>query len=317
MAEFDWNALKSFLAVARTGRLTAAAGRLGADHTTVGRRIEALEQALGVKLFWRSPNGYALTAQGERFVTTAEGMESLALKARGEVGEAATSVRGAVRIGAPEGFGSYFLARRMAALAERHPKLEVQLVAMPAILSLSKREADLAITLRCPPKGRLLARKLTDYRLRLYGAPSYLDARAPITHRGDLAGQRFIGYIEDLLYAEELDYLEALGAEIAVGLKSSNLIAQLQATLAGAGLCILPDFIGLTEPGLVPVLGDAVSLTRSFWLVTHPDLAGLARVQAVSSFVVEAVKRAKKLFLGTEPPPRTGAQPRSAPPPRP
>ena len=315
MAEFDWNALKSFLAVARTGRLTAAAGRLGADHTTVGRRIDALEQALGAKLFWRSPNGYALTAQGERLMATAEGMESLALKARGEVGDAALSVSGAVRIGAPEGFGSYFLARHMAALGRRHPELEVQLVAMPAILSLSKREADLAITLRCPPKGRLVARKLTDYRLRLYGAPAYLDGRAPIVARRDLIGHRFIGYIEDLLYAEELDYLEVLGAEIAVGLKSSNLIAQLRATLAGAGLCILPDFIGAAEAGLVPVLGDEVTLTRSFWLVTHPDLASLARVQAVSSFVVDAVKQAKGLFLGAEPPPRTGAPPRSAPPP--
>jgi len=298
MAEFDWNALKSFLAVARTGRLTAAAGRLGADHTTVGRRIDALEHALGAKLFWRSPNGYALTGQGERLLATAEGMESLVLQARTEVGDAALSVSGAVRLGAPEGFGSYFLARRMAALGQRHPELEVQLVAMPAILSLSKREADLAITLRCPPKGRLVARKLTDYRLRLYGAPAYLDGRSPIAHRGDLAGHRFIGYIEDLLYAEELDYLEVLGAKIEVGLKSSNLIAQLQATLAGAGLCILPDFIGLTEPGLVPVLGESVTLTRAFWLVTHPDLASLARVRAVSDFVVEEVKGAKALFLG-------------------
>ena len=298
MAEFDWNGFKSFLAVARAGRLTAAAARLGIDHTTVGRRIDALEQALGAKLFWRSPGGYALTAQGERLLATAEAMESVALKAAGEVGDAALSAGGAVRIGAPEGFGSYFLARRMAALGERHPKLEVQLVAMPAILSLSKREADLAITLRCPPKGRLLARKLTDYRLRLYGAPAYLAARPPIVGRADLAGHRFIGYIEDLLYAEELDYLAVLGASIEVSLKSSNLIAQLQATLDGAGLCILPDFIGLTEPGLVPVLGEAVSLTRAFWLVTHPDLAGLARVQAVSSFVADEVRAAKGLFVG-------------------
>jgi DNA-binding transcriptional LysR family regulator len=298
MADFDWNALKSFLAVARAGRLTAAAARLGADHTTVGRRIDALERALEARLFWRSPGGYALTAQGERLLATAEAMESVALKAVGEVGDGALSAGAVVRIGAPEGFGSYFLARGMAALGTRHPGLEIQLVAMPAVLSLSKREADLAVTLRCPPKGRLLARKLTDYRLRLYGAPAYLDARPPIATRADLAGHRFIGYIEDLLYTDELDYLGVLGNPVEVGLKSSNLIAQLQATLAGAGLCILPDFIGLTEPGLVPVLGEAVNLTRTFWLVTHPDLAGLARVRAVSSFVAEEVKGARELFMG-------------------
>jgi DNA-binding transcriptional LysR family regulator len=298
MAEFDWNALKSFLAVARTGRLTAAAARLGADHTTVARRIDALEAALTAKLFWRSPTGYTLTSHGERLLSTAEAVESLALKAKGEVGEASLSVSGAVRIGAPEGFGSYFLARRMADLGRWHPDLEVQLVAMPATFSLSKREADLAITLKCPPKGRLIARKLTDYQLRLYGARSYLDGRAPISRRADLGGHRFIGYIEDLLYAEELDYLEALGGQVDVALKSSNLIAQLQATLAGAGLCILPDFIGAAEPSLVPVLSGEVRLTRTFWLVTHPDLANLARVQAVSAFIVEAVKQSKNLFLG-------------------
>ncbi len=298
MAEFDWNALKSFLAVARAGRLTAAAARLGADHTTVGRRIEGLEQALATKLFWRSPNGYALTVHGERLLATAEGMETLALKARGEIGGASMSVSGAVRIGAPEGFGSYFLAGQMAALGARHPDLEVQLVAMPATFSLSKREADLAVTLKCPPSGRLVARKLTDYRLRLYGAPSYLEARPPIRGRADLPGHRYIGYIEDLLYAEELDYLQVLGAEIEVGLKSSNLIAQLQATLAGAGLCILPDFIGLTQPRLIPVLGEEVTLTRSFWLIAHPDMASLARVRAVSAFVVKAVRGAKRAFLG-------------------
>jgi DNA-binding transcriptional LysR family regulator len=299
MAEFDWNALKSFLAVARTGRLTAAAGRLGADHTTVARRIDALEAALTTKLFWRSPTGYTLTAHGERLLVSAEAMESLALKARSEVGDAALAVSGAVRIGAPEGFGSYFLARRMADLGRRHPDLEVQLVATPATFSLSKREADLAVTLRCPPKGRLVARKLTDYRLRLYGARSYLAEHAPIARRADLIGHRFIGYIEDLLYAEELDYLEALGGKVEVQLKSSNLIAQLQATLAGAGLCILPDFIGGAESALVPVLSEEVSLTRAFWLVTHPDLASLARVQAVSAFVVEAVRQAKDSFLGS------------------
>lgn len=298
VAEFDWDGLKAFLAVARTGRLTAAAARLHADHTTVARRIGALEHALKAKLFSRAPTGYSLTPHGERLMETAEGMESLAIAAQCAVGEADLTVSGVVRIGAPEGFGSYFLAPRMATLVERHPELEVQIVAIPGVLSLSKREADLAVSLSPPREGRLITRKLTDYRLSLYASRAYLEAGSPIESRADLSGRSFIGYIEELLYAPELDYLQAPDIEITARLKSSNLIAQLRAALAGGGLCVLPDFIARHEPELLPVLPDAVGLTRSFWLVTHADLKGLARVKAVSEFLVEEVRRSRAAFEG-------------------
>jgi DNA-binding transcriptional LysR family regulator len=298
MAEFDWNDLRAFLAVARTGRLTAAAARLGADHTTVGRRIAALEHALKAKLFTRAPTGYTLTPHGERLMPQAEAMESLALSAQSEVGGTDLSVSGAVRIGAPEGFGSYFLAPRLSQLADAHPELEVQLVAIPGVLSLSKREADLAVALSPPREGRLLARKLTDYRLGLYGSPAYLDGRPPLQTRADLAAHRFIGYIEDLLYAPELDYMGAPDVAVTVRLKSSNLIAQLRACLAGAGLCVIPNFIAAQEPGLVRVLPDQVELTRSFWLLGHPDLKNLARIRAASDFIAAEVKRSKAAFMG-------------------
>ena len=298
VSDFNWNDLRAFLAVARTARLTTAAARLGMDHTTVGRRIAALETGLGARLFDRSPQGYALTPHGERLMPTAERIESLTLTAAADLGEADQAVTGVVRIGAPEGFGSYVLAPLMAPLAERHPGLDIQLVAISGVLSLSKREADIAVTLSPPREGRLLTRKLTDYRLSLYGAPAYLDARPPITSRADLGDHRFIGYIEDLLYAPELDYMEAPDVEIHVRLKSSNLIAQLQAALAGAGLCVLPDFIAADHPGLRRVLPDLVGLDRSLWLVTHQDLKTLARIRAVTDFMIEQVKGARPAFLG-------------------
>ena len=297
MAEFDWNNLRAFLAVARTGRLTAAAAKLKADHATVSRHIGALEASLNARLFDRSPTGYTLTPQGERLLATAEQIEALTLTAASEVRGADLSVSGTVRVGAPEGFGSYFLAPRLAALADLHPDLEIELVAIPGVLSLSKREADIAVALSRPHEGRLLARKLTDYSLSLYGAPSYLDARPPLTTRAEMSGHRFIGYIEDLLYAPELDYMDAPDAEIAVQLRSSNLIAQLRAACAGAGLCVLPDFIAATEPGLVRVLPGQVGLTRSFWLLTHADLKGLARVRAVADFITGAVAEARAVLL--------------------
>lgn len=298
MSEFDWNDLRAFLAVARTGRLTTAAARLEADHTTVGRRIAGLEAELGARLFDRTPGGHVLTAHGERLMPMAETMESLAIRAAGELGEADQTLTGTVRIGAPEGFGSYVIAPLMAALADRHPELEIQLVAIPGLVNLSKREADIAVTLSAPREGRLVSRRLTDYRLGLYAAPAYLDARPPIKSRADMSGQRFIGYIDDLLYAPELNYMDAPDVEVRVRLQSSNLIAQLQAALAGAGLCVLPDFIAAREPGLRRVLPEAVRLERSLWLVTHADLRRLARIRAVTSLIIEAVRADRRRFVG-------------------
>ena len=297
MAEFDWNDLKAFLAVARTGRLTAAAARLGADHTTVGRRITALEGALGVALFHRSPSGYALTDEGERLTPCAEAMESSALNAQGALDPRDGAVTGEVRIGAPEGFGSYFLAPRLCRLGERHPALEVQLVAVPGVFSLSKREADLAVTLSPPTEGRLTARKLTDYALGFYASADYLRRHGPIADLQALSGHRLIGYIEDLVYTPELDYLAQIKLSVAPKLKSSNLIAQLKATAAGAGVCVLPRFIAAGEPDLRPVLTQALSLTRELWLIGHADLRNLARVKAVAEFLVEEVRAARGLFL--------------------
>ena len=296
MSDFNWNDLRAFLAVARTARLTTAAARLGMDHTTVGRRIAALEIGLGARLFDRSPQGYALTPHGERLMPTAERIESLALTAAADLGEADQAVTGVVRIGAPEGFGSYVLAPLMAPLAERHPALDIQLVAISGVLSLSKREADIAVTLSTPREGRLVSRKLTDYGLSLYAAPAYLDARPPIRTRADMAGQRFVGYIEDLLYSPELDYMQAPDVDIHVSVQSSNLIAQLQATLAGAGLCVLPDFIAAKQPGLIRVLPDAVHLERSLWLVVHADLRNLARIRVGTDMIAASVRADRDLF---------------------
>src|SRR4051794_369467 len=300
MGEFNWNDLKSFLAVARTGKLTSAARSLGADHATVSRRLVSLEEAMHVRLFERHPTGYTLTSQGERLLPLAESMESMALTAYAELANSNMSVSGAVRIGSPDGFGSYFLAPRIGDLCRQHPALEVQLIAMPRIFSLSKREADIAIGLARPQEGRLSARKLTDYHLRLYASRSYLESAPEIWPEirsvDDLARHKFVGYIDDLLYAPELDYISAVGA-IDPQIKSTNLTAQLKATVAGAGLCILPCFIARAEPQLVPVLPDEVSLTRSFWLIIHEDLRRLARISATADFIVEAVQKARGEFM--------------------
>ncbi len=307
MERFDWDDLRFFLAVARSGRLTTAARRLGADHATVSRRITALEEALKAKLFERRPQGYALTAHGERLLAKAESMETEALAIQSDIGGADMALSGTVRIGAPDGFGSVFLAPRLAALARAYPGLEIQLIAMPRLLSLSKREADVAITLAPPKEGKVVARRLSDYRLGLYAAPAYLDAMPKIEKPEDLFAHRIVGYIDDLIFTPELDYLDEVAKGLRAQVQSSSVIAQMNAVLAGAGVGVIHHFMAAGEPRLVPVLPETVSITRSFWLLVHADLKDVARVRAIVEFIVREAKAARALLMG-EP----KAEPRAA-----
>lgn len=295
--KLNWDDLRYLLAVARAGRVSIAAKRLGVDHSTVIRRIGTLEEALGARLVDRGPTGYDLTDRGASLVAAAEQMESLALGALDLLAGADTKVSGAVRIGAPDGFGTLFLAPRIGRLANLHPGLELQLIAMPRVFSLSKREADLAIGLSPPGSGRLVATKLTDYRLGLYGAKSYIALRGAPQSVDELPTHTFIGYIDDLLYTPELDYLAEIHPGIKASLRSAGLIAQLQSAKAGFGLCVLPHFAAANEPSLVPVLPGEVTLTRSLWLLTHSDLKDLPRIRAVSRFLTEETRAARDLFL--------------------
>lgn len=298
MERFDWDDLRFFLAVARSGRLTAAARRLGADHATVSRRITSLEESLKAKLFERRPQGYALTGHGEQLLAKAESMETEALAIQSEIGGADMALSGTVRIGAPDGFGSSFLAPRFASLAKAYPGLELQLIAMPRLLSLSKREADVAITLAPPKEGKVVARKLCDYRLGLYAAQDYLDAMPPIAAAEDLFAHRIVGYIDDLIFTPELDYLDEVAKGLRAQIQSSSVLAQMNAVAAGAGIGVIHHFMAVEEPRLVPVLPESVSITRSFWLLVHADLKDVARVRAVVDFIVREAKAHRALLMG-------------------
>ncbi len=298
MERFDWDDLRFFLAVARSGRLTAAARRLGADHATVSRRITSLEEGLKAKLFERRPQGYTLTAHGERLLGKAESMETEALAIQSDIGGADMALSGSVRIGAPDGFGTAFLAPRLAAFAKSYPGLEIQLIAMPRLLSLSKREADVAITLAPPKEGKVVARKLADYRLGLYASPDYLANTPPVTKPDDLFEHRVIGYIDDLIFSPELDYLDEVAKGLRPQVQSSSVIAQMNAVMAGAGIGIIHHFMAEGDPRLVPVLPETVSITRSFWLLVHADLKDVARVRAIVDFVVREAKSSRALLMG-------------------
>jgi DNA-binding transcriptional LysR family regulator len=170
----DWDNVRVFLAVARAGQFVAAAKRLRLDHATVSRRIAALEAGLGARLFDRRTTGAKLTAAGETFLATAEQMESAFLHAQGEMSGVDLELVGDVRIGAPDGFSTYYLTGTLRDFAERHPGVRLQLMPLPQLTPLARREIDVVVGLDKPEAGRFVARKLTDYTLGIYASAGYV-----------------------------------------------------------------------------------------------------------------------------------------------
>ncbi|MBO0335234.1 LysR family transcriptional regulator [Sneathiella sp. CAU 1612] len=268
------------------------------DHTTVGRRVLALEEKLDAKLFEATSRGFVLTVAGERLLPLAEQMESASATIQDIVGGENQTLTGTVRLGVPEGFGSQFLSQELPAFQKLHPKIELEFVANDRFVSLSKREADLSITLGRPKSGRLISRKLTDYRLRLYATRDYLKHHRPIHTLDDLRHHNFISYIEELVPDPQLLYLTDVIGSPNVSLKSSSIVFQFQATLAGAGISILHCFAAEEYPELIPLLPDEISIERSYWLNTPEDIHDLARIKAVSDFLSNVVEKRRKKLMG-------------------
>lgn len=298
MDGFDWNDLRYFIELVRNNNHMAAARRLKADHTTVRRRIAALEDSLQTRLLSSREQPFVLTEEGERLLGFAEEIEALAMQASERVMNADVQISGTVRIGAPDGFGSWFLTPRMQPLLAAHPGLKIELVAIPRVFNLSKREADIAIALSPPSQNRQIVRKLTATRLGFYASPDYLAKYPPLRSLDDLAKHRLVTYIPDLLYAPELDYSTYLDAPIGDTFETTSLIGQLRAARAGIGVAILPHYVTAGESGLERVLVDQFSLEREFWLIVHPDLVKLARIRTVIDFIADQVQASRGLFLG-------------------
>jgi DNA-binding transcriptional LysR family regulator len=298
---FDWNDLRFFLAVARSGTISLAGRRTGTDHATVGRRVSALESAIGVQLFERNPRGYNLTRHGDRLLATAEAMEKEAARFEEEVAGQSDGLVGNLRISTLEGFGNFFLAARIGRFATSYPRLSLELITIQQILALSRREADVAVTLTPPSSGRFVREHLTDYRLFVYGSQEYLSRHPPIHDQADLKHHRFSGYVDELIFTRGLDYLGEVAPGLRPRLQNSSVHAQMEATLSGYGLCVLPAFIARTRSTLVPVLADKISLLRSYWLVAHEDVAETAHVRLARRFIRNEAADSLSLFMGKIP----------------
>lgn len=296
MHTMAWDDLRYFLELARHKRLLHAGHKLGVDHTTVARRVEQLEQALACRLFESTSDGYVLTEAGQRLFAHAENIENnIALlhdEARGE----GVRVSGIVRIGAPEGFGTNFLAPRLGALLDRHPELDVELLTLPRFPSLAAREADIIVTLDRPQHTRHIAARLTDFTYGLYAAKSYVKRHGPIRSWDDIASHTLIGYIDELLLSPQLHYLDDFLPKHRMRISTSGMLAQLAAVRGGLGIGVLAHYL-VPGSSLVSLLPKEAQWRRTFWLATHADWYRLRRVRAVWDFVRRAVEGEPALFL--------------------
>jgi len=267
----NWDDLKVFLAVARTESLSGAGRQLKVDPATVGRRIARLEEGLGVALFAKSPQGYDLTRDGARLLSHAEAAEqAVAFGAEEMSGEGDRGLKGVIRVGAPDGCANYVLPRVIARIAEAHPDLEVQIVAQPRLFNLSKREVDFVVSVSAPTSGRLLVQKITDYHLSLAGMKWYMRQHGEVSGLEDLSTHKMVGYVPDLIFDKELDYLEEIGVS-KVDYTSNSVSVQLNMIRAGLGLGVVHDFCLPYVPRLIRLLPDQIRLKRAFYLVRHAD----------------------------------------------
>ena len=261
----NWDDLRVFLSVARAESLSAAAPGLKMDPATLSRRISRLEDSLGSALFVKSPKGYALTDLGSRLLERASQAEETFRLAFDEGQMPDQGLTGQIRIGATDGIASYALAQAAARIQKDNPALEIQILALPRGINLSRREADMAVAVSQPQAGRLTVQKITDYHLHLV---AHKEVAHEIRSLDDLKGRPIVGYIPDMIFDKELDYLGELGAG-GVQLASNSITVQSMMLHAGGGVGFMHDFILPANPNLRMVLQNEVALKRTYYLIRH------------------------------------------------
>lgn len=296
----NWNDLKFFLEVARCGRVTSAAKRLGVDYTTVSRRIANLESALGTLLFEKSRNtGFNLTSEGRALRESIQAIEVLMQNACEEITGTDIALSGKVRIGCTEGFGGLFLAPQLTHFQKKYPAISIDLLAVPHFVNLTKREADIGITLERPTRGPFVSTKLCDYRLQLYATAEYLVKHEPIRCVNDLPQHAFINYVGDLTFSSRLHYLDQFIHQAKTPFCTTGAVSQYFACLQGQHLAILPCFIADQDLRLHAVLPDDVRVTNSFWISCHEDFRKLKRIRMIWDYIRAAAELNEPLFMGS------------------
>jgi DNA-binding transcriptional LysR family regulator len=296
----DWNDLQFVLAVARSGALTTAAKTLGIDHSTAFRRLNALETRLGVRLFERLPGGsYALSPNGERMATAAERMEEEALAVSRDLTGSDLRLSGRLRVTSSETLAYRLLTGYIAAFRKVHPGIVVELAIDNRVLSLSHREADVALRPVRPKERELWGRKLADVAWAIYAARDFSGALTNgLRNPKDIQEYPLVGWDEAATGIAAAAWLSRIPAST-FAFRSNSLVNQLVAAKAGMGLAILPCYLADPEPELIRLLPEPIpELAGELWIVTHADLRRTARIRAFFDLVGNGLTAERDLFEG-------------------
>ena len=295
----NWDDIKIFLEVARAERLSVAARRISVDASTISRRLHQLEEQLSTQLFKRTTQGHVLTDDGKKLLETARRMEQDAMFAIDNIKGESDINAGLVRIGVTEAFGNQFIAPNLLSLSAQHPEIQIDLLHFSRDVKISRNEADIAIAIEKPKSTSMILTKLSDYKLQLYVAKNS-PLKNDITSIADLSAKPWVSYVDKLLFTEQLSYLNELNMPTNSILRSTSIISQLTAIQSGIGIGILPCFIADNSPNLVKVLQDEVAIIRSFWLITHPEIKRLTRVNTVWEYLKQLAIDKQPLLMSNE-----------------
>jgi DNA-binding transcriptional LysR family regulator len=276
------------LAVAREGRYTGAASRLGLNHTTVARRIESLEQALGGRVLARGAAGWVLTPLGEHALAAAEEVE----RAMRRLSPDAPTLGGVVRLSATDGFSGFIAAPAMAALRARHPDVSLEIVAATRRAAQQRVGVDLEVVVGRPHVQRAEAIHLGDYVLGLYASRGFLERAGTPASVDDLAGEPLVYFIESMLQVDALDAARRSTRGMVDAVSSTNVYVHVDATRAGAGFGLLPAFLADPHDDLVRLFPDRIEERLPYWLVCRPEAlrqpTALAFIAALRARMAEA-----------------------------
>jgi DNA-binding transcriptional LysR family regulator len=282
------------LAVARSGRFTTAARQLGVTHTTVARRIEALELALGGRALVRGAEGWRLTELGERAAVAGEGVR-MALESLQEGG---AQLSGVIRLSATDGFSAFVAAPAMAALRRRHPGVSLQIVAQTRQASVHRSGVDLEVVVGKPEVRRAYAVPLAEYTLGLYASRDYLAEHGEPSTVEELTGRPLVYFIESMLQVDVLDQARHRVPDMVDAVTSTNVFVHVEATRAGAGFGLLPAFLADREPDLVRVLPQQIERRLPYWLVAPTEVYRLPLVAAYLEALRERLVEVRPALLG-------------------
>ncbi|WP_281927634.1 LysR family transcriptional regulator [Roseibium album] len=294
----NWDDLKFVLAIATAGNITRAAKRLGVTHSTVSRRLSALEESMATRLFERLPEGFVPTAAGEQAVAAARRVEAEVLTLDTRITAQDTELEGPLRITAAQLLFQVQLAEIMQQFSERHPRIELQMIAANEKLSLHRREADIAVRVTDNPGETLFGRLATGQNRCYYMSRNFARKYRETMETGHasipLPCVTFKWWGQGVPKEIRARYTSAF-----ISLVADDMIALLAAVKAGIGVGRLPCFLGDPDPDLVRIPGMEPSRYLDIWVLTHPDLKNVARIRTFLRFAADAFKARSGLYLGT------------------